>query len=88
MYYPNIDYAIALYMMRESLTQEAFAGLMGMAPNTLSWKRRGIRNWTLPESKRLADILGMSLDDLAGRQRSGADRPRWLLTEERTDRGN
>lgn len=87
MYYPNIDYAITLYMKRESITQEAFAGLMGMAPNTFSWKRRGIREWSLTESKALADILGMSLDDLTGRARLGAERPRWLQTEERTGHG-
>lgn len=66
-YYPALDDALALFLRREGMTQEEFArNVMGMAPNTFSWKRRGVREFTLGEATVLADALGMSLPALIG----------------------
>ena len=66
-YYPALDDALALFLRREGMTQEEFArNVMGMSPNTFSWKRRGVREFTLSEATVLADALGMSLPALIG----------------------
>ena len=66
-YFPALDEAIAVYLRRAGMTQEEFAGeVMGMAPNTFSWKRRGVREFTLSEATRLADALGMPLASPVG----------------------
>lgn len=66
-YYPALDEALAVFLRREGMTQEEFArSVMGMAPNTFSWKRRGVREFTLSEATVLADALGMSLPALIG----------------------
>ncbi|MDY3982206.1 helix-turn-helix domain-containing protein [Paraeggerthella sp. LCP19S3_G8] len=67
MYYEALDEAVTLYLKRASMTQDALAERMGMAPNTFSWKRRGIREFSLSEASRLADIVGISLDEATGR---------------------
>ena len=69
MYYEAFDEAVTLYLKRNVLTQDALAAQMGMAPNTFSWKRRGIREFSLAEAAKLADIVGISLDDAVGRER-------------------
>lgn len=50
-YYPAIDEAIAAYLRRRNLKQAQLASEMGMAENTSSWKRRGVRDWSLPEAR-------------------------------------
>ncbi|WP_139651788.1 helix-turn-helix domain-containing protein [Raoultibacter phocaeensis] len=67
MYYPNLDLALTVYMKRVGMTQSDLAKAMPMSSNSFSWKRRGIRDWTLPEAVKIADMVGMSLDDLTGR---------------------
>lgn len=62
-FYPALDDAITLYMRRRGISQEELAAEMHMAPNTFSWKRRGIRDFTLSETKRLCDILGIDVGD-------------------------
>ena len=44
------------------MTQAELADQMGMATNTFSWKRRGIREFTLTEAARLCKIIGYGLD--------------------------
>lgn len=67
-YSPVLDEAVALYLHRQGMSQEEFAReTMGTSSNTFSWKRRGIREFTVSELSRLADVLGMSMDELAGR---------------------
>lgn len=67
MYYEALDEAVTLHLKRNSMTQDALAEQMKMAPNTFSWKRRGIREFSLSEASRLADIVGFSLDEATGR---------------------
>ena len=67
MYYPNLDLALTVHMKRVGMTQSDLAKAMPMSSNSFSWKRRGIRDWTLPEAVKIADMVGMSLDDLTGR---------------------
>lgn len=69
MYYEALDEAVTLHLKRNGLTQDALAEQMGMAPNTFSWKRRGIREFSLGEAAKLADIVGFSLDEATGRER-------------------
>lgn len=69
MYYEALDEAVTLHIKRNGLTQDALAAQMGMAPNTFSWKRRGIHEFSLGEAAKLADIVGISLDDATGRGR-------------------
>lgn len=64
-YYPALDEAVAVYLRRHGMTQEEFArDVMGMATNTFSWKRRGVREFTLSEATVLADAVGMTMDEL------------------------
>lgn len=65
--FPVIDGAITVYLRRNNMTQAYLAHEMGMAENTFSWKRRGIREWTMSEAVKLCDILGLTLDQAAGR---------------------
>lgn len=67
MYYEALDEAVTLHLKRNGMTQEELAAQMDMAPNTFSWKRRGIREFSLGEAARLADIVGVSLDEATGR---------------------
>ena len=67
-YYPALDEAVAVYLRHHGMTQEEFArDVMGMATNTFSWKRRGVREFTLTEAAILADALGLPLPDLIGK---------------------
>lgn len=66
-YYPALDEAVAVYLRRHGMTQEEFArDVMGMATNTFSWKRRGVREFTMSEVITLSDALGLSLTELIG----------------------
>ncbi len=62
-YYPAIDEAIAAYLRRKNMTQAQLASEMDMAENTFSWKRRGVRDWSLPEAARICSIVGICLDE-------------------------
>lgn len=69
MKFTTLDDAITLYLRRENTTQEALASRLGMSTNSLSWKRRGIREFTLSEAAKLADIIGISLDTVLAEYR-------------------
>lgn len=60
--FPALDDAIALYLRRNNMTQADFAADMEMSENTLSWKRRGVREWTLSEAVKACRIVGITLD--------------------------
>lgn len=64
MTFGTIDEAVAAYLRRTGKTQAELAEEIGMSENSLSWKRRGIREFKLSEVARLADICGFSLDDV------------------------
>lgn len=64
MTFRTIDEAVAAYLRRTGKTQAELAEELGMSENSLSWKRRGIREFKLSEVARLADICGFSLDDV------------------------
>lgn len=61
-FYPALDAAIAAHLRRSGMTQAEFAEEMGMSEVTLSWKRRGIREWSMTEASRVCDIVGITLD--------------------------
>lgn len=71
----EIDRSIAHYMVDQGITQEQMAERMKLAANTLSWKRRGIREWKLSEIELLSDLTGLGLDDLTGRNFPEAQEP-------------
>ena len=62
----SIDLAIAYFMAEQKINREQMADLMGMAPNTLRWKREGKTDWSLSELLHLSDITGKSPNELAG----------------------
>lgn len=68
MYYEALDDAVTLWRKKNGVSQEKLAEMMGMAPNTLMWKLRGERDFTLPEARKLADLVGVTLDGMAGRE--------------------
>ena len=68
MYYEALDDAVTLFRKKNGMTQEQLATEMGMAPNTLMWKLRGERNFTLPEAMKLAEMVGVTLDGMVGRE--------------------
>lgn len=63
-YVPELDEAIELYLHRTKMTQADLAADMGMAENTFSWKRRGIKEFTLTEAAFLCDLVKVRLYDL------------------------
>lgn len=67
MRFERLDEAIAAYLRRKGITQAAFAESIGMSENTLSWKRRGIREFSLSEAVKVCDIVGITLDEACGR---------------------
>ena len=69
MTFRTIDEAVAAYLRRTGKTQAELAKEIGMSENSLSWKRRGIREFKLSEVARLADICGFNLDDVLGEAR-------------------
>ena len=67
MYYKTLDDEIALYPHRTGKTQAQLAEEVGMASNTVSWKRRGERGkeFSLGEVVRVARAIGLtSIDGL------------------------
>lgn len=62
----EIDQRIAYYMFKNKLTVEKMAERMGMTANTLRSKRSGKTDWTLSEMMKLSEMLGVTLDKLAG----------------------
>ena len=61
---PVIDDAVLAYTAVHRITMDDFArDVMGMAPGTFSAKRRGLREFSLGETAKLARITGFSLDE-------------------------
>ena len=71
MYYEALDDAVTLFRKKNGMTQEQLATEMGMAPNTLMWKLRGERDFTLPEAMKLAEMVGVTLYGMVGREYAG-----------------
>ena len=69
MTFNGIDEAIAVYLRRTGKTQAELADDLGMSENTLSWKRRGKREFKLSEVMKIAEITGYSLDEMACREK-------------------
>lgn len=67
MYYEALDDAVTLWLRKNRENRENLAKMLGMAPNTLMWKLRGDREFTLSEALQLAEIVGVPLDRLAVR---------------------
>lgn len=63
-YYPKLDAAIAAYQRANGLTQADMAVRVGMSENTFSWKRRGVKEFSLSEAVCLCDLIGESLDSV------------------------
>ena len=68
MTFNGIDEAIAVYLRRSGKTQAELAEKLGMSENTLSWKRRGIREFKLSEVVQIAEITGYSLDEMVPKE--------------------
>lgn len=66
-YSPLVDGKVAEYLRLNNMTQAQLAEQLGMTENSFSWKRRGIREFKWSEIKQLADLIGFSLDEAAGR---------------------
>lgn len=67
MHFEKLDEAVTLHLKRTGKTQAQLAEEMGMAPNTFSWKLRGIRDFSLTEAAALCDKVGITLDEATGR---------------------
>lgn len=67
MYFKQIDDAITVHLRHTGKTQMQLAKELGVAPNTFSWKRRGVREWTLSEVSKLSEILGTTPSELLSR---------------------
>ena len=63
MYFESLDDAITLHLRKTGKTQAQLASEMDMAENTFSWKRRGVREWSLTDACQLARICGMESID-------------------------
>lgn len=64
MTFTGIDEAIAAYLHRSGKTQAELAEELGMSENTLSWKRRGVREFKVSEVVKISEITGFSLDEM------------------------
>lgn len=65
MYFKSLDEEITLYLRRTGKTQAQLAEECGMAENTFSWKRRGVRGkeFSLDEVRRVAKAIDLSTFD-------------------------
>lgn len=62
-----LDAEIAAYLRLKNLTQAEFADELGMAPSTLSLKRRGIAEFTLSEVVAISQLIGKPVSELMKR---------------------
>ena len=62
-----IDSKIAHFMVDKKINQEQMAQLCGLKNDTLRNRRNGKTKWTWEEAIILSDLLGVSLDELAGK---------------------
>lgn len=65
MYFENLDKEITMYLRKTGKSQAQLADEVGMAVNTFSWKRRGVRGkeFTIDEVRRVADAIGLESFD-------------------------
>lgn len=68
MTFTGIDEAIAAYLRRNGKTQAELAKELGMSENTLSWKRREIREFKFSEVVKVTEITGFSIDEMSPRE--------------------
>lgn len=68
MTFTGIDEAIAAYLRRSGKAQAELAKELGMSENTLSWKRRGIREFKFSEVVKVTEITGFSIDEMSPRE--------------------
>lgn len=68
MTFTGIDEAIAAYLRRSGKTQAELAEELGMSENTLSWKRRGIREFKVSEAIKISEITGSSLEEMVPKE--------------------
>lgn len=59
---------VVVYRKRRGLAQKVLAGRLGVDPHTLRSWERGVTEPVISQAIRLADILGVSLRTLTGRQ--------------------
>lgn len=59
-----LDAEIAAYLRLNNLTQAEFADELGMAPSTLSLKRRGLAEFTLSEVVAISHLIGKPVSEL------------------------
>lgn len=62
-----LDAEIAAYLRLKNLTQAEFADELGMAPSTLSLKRRGLAEFTLSEVVAISQLIGKPVSELMKR---------------------
>ena len=67
-YVESIDNAITVFLRRTNSTQGQLAKDLGMVDETLSAKRKGVRDFKVSELVSLSQIIGVSLDELTGLQ--------------------
>lgn len=60
----KLDACIAGYLRSNGITQADLAAEIGISEVSLSYKRRGIRQFTLVEVCKLADLMGVDLDEI------------------------
>lgn len=67
-YVESIDNAITVFLRRTNSTQKQLAKDLDIRDETLSAKRKGVRDFKVSELVRLSQIMGMSLDEMTGLQ--------------------
>lgn len=60
----KLDAHIAGYLRSNGIKQSDLANEIGISEVSLSYKRRGIRQFTLAEVCKLADLIGVDLDEI------------------------
>ena len=62
----SINGCIGYFMAEHGISKEQMAKMLGFTPNTLRNKMSGKTSWTWQEALLLSDVLGRSLDEIAG----------------------
>ena len=65
--YEDLGLSIKTARLSKKLTQEEVAEKLGVSVTTVSNWETGINNPSLPKAAAMADMLGVSIDRLAGR---------------------
>lgn len=62
----NFGETIRTIRLKKKLSQEQFADQLGISPSSLSVYERGARDPSLSAAQKIAEKLGMSIDEMAG----------------------